>query len=128
MAADAHQWGDEGDNANAPCHKARWQGGEGERGDALAHHDKRWGVRGRPPKHNNQITMMTAAADMLVAMAMTTTATVMMATAMTATVRTATATTTTMMTTVAAVKKTTTTYGDGDDVYDGDRRQRRWRQ
>jgi hypothetical protein len=27
----------------------------------------------------------------------------------------------------AAAKKTTTTYGDGDDVYDGDGRRRRWR-
>jgi hypothetical protein len=27
----------------------------------------------------------------------------------------------------AAAKKKTTTYGDGDDVYDGDGRRRRWR-
>ena len=27
----------------------------------------------------------------------------------------------------AAAKKTTTTYGDGDGVYDGDGRRRRWR-
>ena len=47
MAADAHQGEDKGDNANVAC-----------RGSATmhrAHHDKRRGVRGRPPKHNNQI-------------------------------------------------------------------------
>ncbi len=128
MAVNAHQGEDEGDNANAACYNARWKGGEGERGDARAHHDKRWGVQGHPPKHNNQITMTTAAADMLVAMARKTTATAMMAMAMTSTVTTATVTTTIMTTTVAAAKKTTTTYGDGDDVYDGDGRRRRWRQ
>ena len=116
MAADAHQGEDKGNNATAPCHKARWQGGEGESGDARAHHKKQRGVRGCPPKHNNQITMTTAAADMLAAKATTTMATAMMATATTATVTTVTATTTMMTMTVAAAKKTVTTYGGGDNV------------
>ena len=71
---------------------------------------------GRGSAVNNQITMTIAAADMLAAIAMTTSATAMMATATTATVTTATATTTTITTTVAAAKKTTMTYGDGNDV------------
>jgi hypothetical protein len=43
------------------------RGGEEERGNARAQNDKRWGVQGHPPKHNNQITMTRAAADMLAA-------------------------------------------------------------
>ena len=70
--------------------------------------------------------MTTAAADMLVAMARTTMATAMMAMGMTATVTTAMVTTTIMTTTVAAAKKMMTTYGNGDDVYDGDGWRRRW--
>ena len=37
MAANTHQGEDEGNNANAACHNARWQGG---RGSAAMHAPK----------------------------------------------------------------------------------------
>ena len=56
-------------------HATTQDGRGGDHGNARAHHDKGWGIRGHPPKHNNQITMTMAVADMLAAMAMATTAT-----------------------------------------------------